>query len=600
MTQNMQSSEFLERLGTSDLTPSTVLEFMFDNGFATPDKYPNAFDSKGNVLLKFESQKNYGTFCPYHDNQTNGDSFHIYNEDKTVYCFNGGCLASRRPMGIIEIVMSFAFNLDHSVIFDFELSRPYFWKAARFLVEHFGNEIDITMSDVTSDNKNYKRNSTEEILRDAASYYHFLATKTNYSKKLDKYLAETRFFQYGVVPVSEIISKYQLGVTPTSETRDKLYQNLIKKKYTKEQILESKVCFLDTKGEIKDFFYGRIIIPYIHKGKVIGLYGRDFNPNGDKKYRHLRLEGTVRIPNGLDGILEEEEFLLVEGEFSKLAVVALGFSNTMESRGVNGFKTEHAEMIQRVRQNNAEKCKRCYLLFDPDAAGADSVKKIGARLINAGVEVLVCRLPVLYQEGIANFIDPNDLFEIYKDNAKKEFDKIKDEAISLDAFLLLHELKKESPKNLSEARITMKRLSHYFDSSHPLERIFLLEEVLTLFETSLDKDSLRPYLKEVWLNAEQKKPVEGLEKAFASKNPFLLVTKSEEFFNEISPKYDFVILVRDFDLFINHKFSKSILLDDSFIKEEETIIRKKGNNVQRGKIELSKVDKTFSYNLLEN
>jgi hypothetical protein len=146
----------------------------------------------------------------------------------------------------------------------------------------------------------------------------------------------------------------------------------------------------------------------------------------------------------------------------------------------------------------------------------------------------------------------------------------------------------------------MKRLSHYFDSSHPLERIFLLEEVLTLFETALDKDSLRPYLKEIWLNAEQKKPVEGLEKAFASRNPFLLVTKSEEFFNATSINYDFVILVRDFDLFLNHNFSKSILLDGSFIKEEEMIVRKKGNNVQRGKIELSKVDKTFSYEILEN
>jgi 5S rRNA maturation endonuclease (ribonuclease M5) len=599
MTQNIQSSEFIEKLNTSNLTPSTVLEFMFDNNFATQDKFPNAFDNKGNVLLKFESQKNYGTFCPYHDNQTNGDSFHIYNEDKTVFCFNGGCSASRRPMGIIEIVMSFAFNLDHSVIFDFELSRPYFWKAARFLVEHFGNEIDVTMGDITG-TKSFKRNITEEILRDTASYYHFLGTKTNYSKKLEKYLSEARFFQFGVVPLSDIISKYQLGVTPTSDTRDKLYSNLIKKKFTKEQILESKVCYLNDKGEIKDFFYGRIVIPYIHKGKVIGLYGRDFNPNGDKKYRHLRLEGSVRIPNGLDGILESEEFFLVEGEFSKLAVVSLGYSNTMEARGVNGFKTEHAEMIQRVRQTNAEKCKRCYLLFDPDNAGADSVKKIGARLINAGVEVLVCRLPVLYQEGIANFIDPNDLLEIFKDNAKKEFDKIKDEAISLDAFLLLHELKKEQPKSLSEARSSMKRLSHYFDSSHPLERIFLLEEVLTLFETALDKNSLRPYLKEIWLNAEQKKPVEGLEKAFASRNPFLLVTKSEEFFNATSINYDFVILVRDFDLFLNHNFSKSILLDGSFIKEEEMIVRKKGNNVQRGKIELSKVDKTFSYEILEN
>lgn len=594
----IEAKDLIEIIKNSDVTTSDVLELIFEKNLVDKEKYPNAFDKDGNVLLKFESKKTYNTFCPYHDGQENGDSFAIFNEDKSAFCFNGSCPAGEKPMDLIDIVMSLVLNLDHSIINDFELKKTHFWSAARVIVTHFRERLGVSLNDITS-NKKTTKNKTESILNDTASYYHFLGTVTFFAEGLNKFLTEERFLNYGEVPIDKLVEKYKIGVTRTGW--DSLYKYLIKRKYTKEEILESKVCYLDKDGQIKDFFYDRAIIPYLNNGKVIGLYGRSMKSNGNKRWRHLRLEGEVRIPNGLNDILNEEEFFLVEGEFSKIAVAALGYDNVMESRGVNGFKREHAEMIGRVREGNSNKCKRCYLLFDPDESGADSIRKIGKRLINEGVEVLVIRLPIIEMNDTKKYIDPNDLLSVYKNKAKEKFEELKSSALSYDAFVLLHEIEKESPKTFSEARMTFKRLRPYIQNIELVERIFILEEFLDALQTAMDKNVLREYLKVTWLKEEAVKQIEGLEDIDKTSSPFLLATKDEEFYQSVKDEFDFILMIRDFELFKDKKIDKRLLLDESFTKEEEGTLKDLSFNVIRGKVLFDQIDKSkFTYDIISD
>ncbi|MED2737439.1 toprim domain-containing protein [Bacillus toyonensis] len=570
----MNATKFHEALKNSNIKVPDVIKKLVETGMLTPKTYPNAFDEQGNLRLTYNTTKKvFHTYCPYHDKQNNGDAFAIYNDSNTVFCYSGACSAGKRPMNLIELVISLGFEQDPAIAVDRDLSGPFFRKAQRFLVEHFGKELGLKLDDIKFDGV-FKTDKKQEVLKAAAEYYHFLGTKTNYGKKLDAYMVEHRHFKFSKVDFQILKARYMIGITPRSEENDKLYQYLSKKGFTDEEILEAKVCRKsEYDGKIRDFFRNHLVIPYIYKGKVIGLYGRNLDKNCEDKYRHLRLQGEVEIPNSLDDIFLFEEFFLVEGEIDKLAINAMDLRNAMEARGTKGFKRAHAEKIRQYRLTDPSKCKKAYMVFDPDGPGQDAVMNIAKMLVEIGIEVLVIALPTITKDDVDLQLDANDMLKEYQDQAAEEFLRLKERAISFDAFCLLYKLGKENVTTLSEARMAIKRVSEYLDVIPKLERVFILEEVLnnlspSFLKVGLDKDLLRDYLKELWVHQEVKKPIEGLEKADTNKQPSWLVTRNEETYEKFNNKLSNILLVRNLSVFKEKLDGKTLLFDSSFEKDE--------------------------------
>lgn len=586
----MNSTEFHEKIKESEIKTGDVLHKIFtDDRFNTEEnrkKYPDVFDSNGKPRMSFDNvQKLYHTYCPFpsHPAQENGDSFAVYNNNQSVYCY-GGC--TKKPLNLVELVMSLVFDISPDIATDSELSGEYFWKAARFLVQHFGNDLGIKLSDLKSEG-GFKRDITQEILQATVEYYHFLGTKTNYAMKLDEYYNKNRHFQHAPVPFEQIKKENMIGITPRSEEGNKLHQYLIKKGFKDEQILEARVCFRTEDGKILDSFRNHAIVPYIHNKKVFGFYGKNFNKNA--RIQHKRLAGIYDTPSGLDDISKEEEFFLVEGENSKTALKAMGINNVMETRGAKGFKDVHAEKIKKLRAVSPEKMKKVYLVLDPDATGQSKVMEIGKQLLDiAGVEPLVVPMPILEKDNKPWYLDTNDLFEAYQEKAKDVFLSLKAKAKSLDAFSLVYMLSKETISTLSEARVALKRVSVHLESVPKLERVFILEEVLESLYPSfknlgLDKNLLRDYLKELWLDQEAKKPIEGLESVQKLRHTYWIITQDEEKYKKYKDKTPQLLLVRDLNYLEDKITGKNILFDNSF--DNVSVIHfKKFTNVYTGEL----------------
>jgi DNA primase len=269
----------------------------------------------------------------------------------------------------------------------------------------------------------------------------------------------------------------------------------------------------------------------------------------------------------------------------------------MEARGTKGFKRAHAEKIRQYRLTDPSKCKKAYMVFDPDKPGKDAVMNIAKMLVEVGIEVLVITLPTITKDAEVLQLDANDMLEEYQDQAAEEFLQLKEQAISFDAFCLLYKLGKEDVTNLSEARMAIKRVSEYLDVIPKLERVFILEEVLNnlspaFLKVGLDKDLLRDYLKELWVHQEVKKPIEGLEKADKNKQPSWLVTRDEETFEKFNNKLSNLLLVRNLSLFKEKLDGKKLLFDCSFEKEE-VIEFKNYTNVFMGELDLNDTGKPF-------
>jgi len=474
----------------SDISASYIFEKLFTSKEAMEHKFPDKFPHmyKGEDLnFDRRDRRAEHSFCPFHGNQTTeGSAFAIFNDNKGFFCFNSDCLYSGRPLSVIELVMAAFLDVDISRLYDLDLSSKEFLEAGKILASILGKELGIT--ERMFDQK-VVRDPIDEIYYDAADYYNFLSSNKVYSKKLKKFL-EGRGFQYGKYTLDELIEKFQLGITPFKN--DMLYKYLLDKRHhKKEDILESKLC-IERNGKIIDFFWDRAVVPYNHNGKIVGFYGRALDPDGDSRWRHMRLEGTVQVPNGIHHILRSEEFILTEGEFSNIAVKAMGYENAMETRGTNGLRDEHIELIERVRNRNPQMCKKCYFAFDPDEAGENSVIKLGEKLIDIGVEVKVIRLP----DGL----DPNDLLTEYKKKAPDVFEDLLNDALSYDAFKIVKQINAEDPRNPSELRMTINRLSKEMRAIDRLERAIVAEEVVLLIDSLIPKERLRSFLFKYWVD----------------------------------------------------------------------------------------------------
>jgi len=516
----MTGKDFLKRFEASGIPLSAVYKVCVNapefNKGDFKNRAPGAFNYEGKLSIVFKDhQNNFATYCPFpghQKKQQSGDAFVLHNKSHSFYCY-GGCGSDRKVhLNVVQFVMCLILGVSPEVAVEYELSKIFFWPAVRFLVEKFGKELGMTLADV-SKKAVYKEDVKQKILQATVDYYHFLATEVGkYSDKIDRYYLEERHFKY--VYTKEEFQEHKInskiGITPSSPDNDKLYKKLKKLNFKDKDILDARVCIKLDDGRIIDAYRNHAIIPYTYGDRIIGLYGKNFNKNA--KVKHKRLDGYYDTPTSLQNIVNQEEFYFVEGDNTEEALIAilkqrglyesLKHKPILKTMGSKGFKDEHAVILEKYRNADSKKLKTAYSIFDPDDAGRKGTLSVGRQLQNiAKIKVMVIRMPVLEKNGKPWYLDVNDLFEAYQEEAGVIFEKLKENAISLDAFTLLYFLEAEEVKDYAGARIALKRHAQYLDYVPKEERLFIMEEVLDLlvpvFKAEVNRMELRTDLKEI-------------------------------------------------------------------------------------------------------
>lgn len=653
----MNDETLVYKIKEANITTVDIINKLLETEIITPELFPHLFDGDTFIMtLDTDNvEKGYHTFCPepvkIHGEQENGDSCYI--TEHRVTCFGGCGTVNSFQLAVyfiskkvsIEAERDKKTNKKDRLAISLEAARDKETNEAERLAAKIffaGNFPKLGIDPKSLANpEEYKWDKKKQVLQAAADYYHYVGTKTKNNKdKLKNFYLETRWLKHSKKSYEELLEECMLGITPKrmydektkKSSYNKLYHFLSKTKgFADKDIIDSGVCIRTESGEIIDFFRNHAIIPYFYKREVIGMYGRSLDPNCPKSKRHLRLSGTVEIPSSLDDILKSQTFFVCEGEITKIAIKACGFDNVMESRGSNGLKDPHFNLLEKHRSFNPEICETVYLVFDPDEAGRKATQKVGRKMLEKGINVMVVRIPPMrVKQNVDGEIketvvypDVNDLFKYHGEKAPEVFQSYVDKAISFDAFNLLYNLEKEKITGLAEGRMALKRNAKYLNGIPRLERFFIVAEIedylYPAFETKgLSREAFKRVLEDLWINVpdinsnestpfqsdttsievesneketapaqptriEGKTPsqdIEGLEtyKEYLKKglrNPFILLTKDEEFYKKYKPSTLNLVLVRDTQLLEqrirkaseNRKFT--LTFDQTFDIEEK-------------------------------
>lgn len=151
----------------------------------------------------------------------------------------------------------------------------------------------------------------------------------------------------------------------------------------------------------KDFFKGRITIPYVEYGTVLSIRGRDYNGMSGGKAKYLGLPGAVARLYGVDQARDVDTAIISAGEFDQMILSQNGYV----AIGVPGeriWREEWDDFVNDIR--------RVYIAFDGDKAGREGAEKLSAHI---GPKSRVVNLP-----------DNTDISEYFISDgaAKEDFD----------------------------------------------------------------------------------------------------------------------------------------------------------------------------------
>jgi DNA primase len=226
-----------------------------------------------------------------------------------------------------------------------------------------------------------KERTIDDILAETAHFYH-----KNLTDDARNYLTSRGITE-------ETISRFQIG-----HAGGGLRQHLAGKGFSVDLCISAGVLKRSDTGEIRDFFYNRIVFPNPRRGRIVHMSGRSLN-GGEPKYLHL--PGEIRYLYNEDALTGRDVYI-TEGIPDCLSAIQLGYP-AVAILGARSFKKEHAERFSR--------CKRVYVCLDPDKAGQEGSLAI-SRLI--GDRARVISLPP----------DGGDLNDYLKSRSKEEFDTL--------------------------------------------------------------------------------------------------------------------------------------------------------------------------------
>jgi DNA primase len=259
--------------------------------------------------------------CPFHEEKT--ASFHIYADTLSFKCY--GC---NKAGSAFDFIM--------------EKERVSFFEALRILAAKVGVELSSASNPNT---RLFEINST-------ALGFYVESLKKN--EKAMEYLTKKRCLS------SESIQCFKIGCTNGFP----LVNYLKGKGFTDNEIIASGLG-VRRKGEIRDFFFKRIMFPITRNGRVLGFSGR---VTGDEEPKYLNTSATPifrkkEILYGLDTVAIEAAgyVIVVEGQLDVIMAHQCCYRNACAPMGTS-FSEDHVKTLK--------KCSNwAMVIYDGDKAG---------------------------------------------------------------------------------------------------------------------------------------------------------------------------------------------------------------------------------------
>ena len=270
----------------------------------------------------------------------------------------------------------------------------------------------------------------------------------------------------------EIIKDFGIGLS--LDKSDALTTLLLKKNYTKEQLLELGLIN-EVNGNIYDTFSRRITFPLYDKdGHIVGFSARIYRGEKDtSKYinsRETKLfkkgETLYNYHQAREVAKREKAIIVVEGFMDAIRLSNEGVKNVVALQGTAMTKNQ-IELLKKLRV-------KVILCLDNDNAGLLATVNNGEMLVKEGVLVFVIRLSgqkdpdeYILANGIQAFLDnlkkPLSFFE-FKINYLKNG---KDLSNSLDLAQYINDVLKDLSTSNDEIlrEITLNKISQVYNLS---------------------------------------------------------------------------------------------------------------------------------------
>ncbi|MBR7100477.1 MAG: DNA primase [Clostridia bacterium] len=402
----------------------------------------------------------YWACCPFHHEKT--PSFVLHANDQYYHCF--GCGVSGN---VVNLVM--------------EMESLPFPDAVKFLADR----AKLPMPEMNFDNERIveqkrKKDRLLKIMLISARFY----LKNLYGGRADAHLEyiANRGLSVGTV------KKFGMGASLDFDSLPKL---LLDEGFTKEEILESGVCSVNSSGKLFDAQANRLIIPIINSfDEVIAFGGRILHKKGDReaKYKNTRetlLFNKRKCLYNLNLLKKYKQsnalpyVIMVEGYMDAISLYQAGFCNVVASMGTS-LTPEQARLVKRYSEN-------VLISYDGDFAGQNADLRGLEILKDEHINVKVVLLP----EGD----DPDDVIRKY---GASEYQKLLDNALPLVDYKL-HSLERKYDINQTEGKraYVQSAMSVIRESASAAEREDLLKSVrdktgITYQSLSRDLEQLQP------------------------------------------------------------------------------------------------------------
>ena len=331
--------------------------------------------------------------CPLHGEKT--PSFSVSPDKQLFYCF--GCHAGGT---VIQFVM--------------DMERLAFYEAVQQLANRVGMELPNEINDRELQRQRAYKKRIIEANTEAARYFCKCFLDSNTGKAAREYAAKRGLN-------ADIVKRFGIGFAP--DTWDSLKNLLLKKGYSEKELVDAGLLVQNTeRNSVYDAFRGRLIFPILGvNGQVLGFGARVM---GDEKPKYINTGDTpvYNKRNNLYGLYlhkndKLDDLVMVEGYMDVIGLYKAGVTNAVASLGT-ALTQQQAHLLKRF-------VEKVYIAYDGDAAGQNAMVR-GLDILRAeGLEVRVITFP--------DDLDPDEYVQIY---GKEGFDRLKENALSLNAFKL--------------------------------------------------------------------------------------------------------------------------------------------------------------------
>ncbi|MDQ1520258.1 MAG: primase, partial [Actinomycetota bacterium] len=298
--------------------------------------------------------------CPFHQEKT--PSFSINPEMGVYMCF--GCQKSGDAITFIR-----------------EVEHLDFAEAIERLAARIG--ITLRYSDANFSKERKRKERLHEAVGAAIEFYHRALLESDEAGNARRYL-RSRGFE------GDVARQFKLGYAP--DKYDELSRHLQGQKFSRQDIADAGLAFVNRTQKLQDQFRGRLLFPiWDTRGEPAGFGGRTLTDQGPKYknspdspiYQKSRLLYGLHWAKG--EVVARADVVICEGYTDVMAFILAGVPNVVATCGT-ALADEHFVLLKNL-------ARRITLAYDADAAGQAAAERCYQWEQRFEVEFRVADLP---------------------------------------------------------------------------------------------------------------------------------------------------------------------------------------------------------------